>query len=339
MPRPVSNPPNPWSSQHVEWLGPPPVAETVVYEERARSILSRNESPDVPFRWSANAYRGCAHACAYCYARPTHEYLDLGAGTDFETQLTVKTNAAELLAAELARPTWRRETVCLSGNTDPYQPLEASYGLTRRMLAVCLARATPVTVISKGALVRRDVDLLARIHERVGAEVHVSIAFADPRVARALDPGAPTPATRFETIAVLADAGIPTGVAVSPIVPGLNESDVPTILERAAAAGATRAFSTLLRLPGSVEAVFEARLRAAFPDRADHVLSALIDARGGRLHDPRFGERMAGRGERWSIVRQLFEVHARRLGLALGELSAPALPPTPAAASQGELFA
>ncbi|QDU67772.1 Radical SAM superfamily protein [Planctomycetes bacterium Pla86] len=323
----------------MEWLGEPPATTTRVWEERAHSILSSNDSPDVPFRWSANAYRGCAHACAYCYARPTHEFLELGAGTDFESQLVVKTNAAECLALELARLSWRGETVCLSGNTDPYQPLEASYGLTRRMLEVCLARANPVVVISKGALVRRDVDLLRRLHERAGVQVHVSIAFADAEVARAMDPGAPTPARRFETLAILSDAGVPTGVAVSPLIPGLNESDVPTILERAAAAGATRAFSTLLRLPGQVPVIFEERLRAAFPGRADHVLSALRDMRGGELHEARFGRRMSGGGARWELAQQVFELHCRRNGLELGETARPALPAEARRPHQGELFA
>ncbi|MEO0651656.1 MAG: radical SAM protein, partial [Planctomycetota bacterium] len=168
MPRSVANPPNPWAGRHVEWLGPPPAVGAVVYEEQAKSLLSRNESPDVPFRWGVNAYRGCAHACAYCYARPSHEYLDFGAGTDFDSRIVVKTNAPEVLSLELARTSWKREVVCLSGNTDPYQPLEASYGLSRRLLEVFLARRTTVVVITKGALIRRDVDLLARLADQVG---------------------------------------------------------------------------------------------------------------------------------------------------------------------------
>jgi DNA repair photolyase len=312
--------------------------ETRVYEESARSVLSRNDSPDVPFRFGVNAYRGCAHACAYCYARPTHEYLGFGAGTDFDSQLVVKVDAPERLAEELARPSWRREVVCVSGNTDPYQPLEASYGLTRRLLQVLLARRTPVVVITKGALIRRDVDLLAELARRVGAEVHVSLAFADPDLARAMDPGAPSPAVRLETLRVLSEAGVPCGLALSPLIPGLNDAQVPELIERAAAAGARRVFSTLLRLPGNTEGVFTERLRAAFPDRADKVLGALREERGGGLHEGRFGARMEGRGPRWRAVRRLLEIQARRHGLELGELSRPALPGRDDPLRQGELF-
>lgn len=338
MPRERSNPPNPWATAHVEWLGEPPPVETVVVEEEARSLLSKNESPDVPFAWGVNPYRGCAHACAYCYARPTHEYLGYGAGTDFDSRIVVKTNAPELLSLELARPSWRKEVVCLSGNTDPYQPLEAHYGLSRRLLEIFLARRTPVCVITKGALIRRDVDLLAKLAERGDVEVHISLAFLDPAVARAMDPGAPSPAVRFETIRLLSEAGIPTGIACSPIVPGLNDHDIPELLERAAAAGARRAFGTLLRLPGSTAHVFEERLRAAFPGRADKVLSAVRTERGGALHEKRFGARMAGTSARWQATERLFRVTARRLGLEVGETSRPAVPDRPGGNCQGQLF-
>jgi DNA repair photolyase len=337
--RPVSNPPNPWATRHVEWLGEPPAASLRVSEELAKSLVSENDSPDVPFRYSANAYRGCAHACSYCYARPTHEYLGLGAGTDFETEIVVKTNAAEVLAEELGRPSWKREVLCLSGVTDPYQPLEASYGLTRQLLEVCLARSTPVVLLTKGALVRRDIDLLQRLHRRVGVKVHLSIAFARSEVARAMDPGAPTPRTRFETLAALSAAGLPTGISISPLIPGLNESDLPELLDRAAAAGARTVFSTLLRLPGPVAPVFEQRLRAAFPGRAEKVLSGLRQMRGGELYDPRFGKRMQGQGDRWQVLQRLLEVKARQLGLEVGEVQRPALPAVSAAPQQGELFA
>ncbi len=330
MLRRVSNPPNPWATTSVEWLGEPPPAQLQVYVERAKSFLSRNESPDVPFRWGANPYRGCQHACAYCYARPTHEYLDWGAGTDFDTRIVVKENAPELLARELAQPRMRGERIAFSGVTDPYQPLEASYELTRACLAVCLEHGAAVDIVTKGALVRRDAELLARIAIRAdgprrardsgaaqserGARVFVSIPFASDDVARALEPWASSPSARFETLRRLSAAGVPTGVALAPLVPGLSDADVPRILERAREAGATASFLIPLRLPGSVARVFEERLRQALPARADKVLAAQRELRRGRLDDTRFGHRMTGAGPRWQLVRDLYELHRRRLG-------------------------
>ncbi|HZJ70965.1 MAG TPA: PA0069 family radical SAM protein [Planctomycetota bacterium] len=315
MPRLVSNPPNPWSSQHVELLGPAPPAELVVYEERARSIVSENDSPDLGFRFSLNPYRGCLHACAYCYARPTHQYLGFGAGTDFDRRIVVKTNAPELLRRRFLSRSWTGELLVFSGVTDCYQPLEASYELTRRCLAVCLEFGNPVGIITKGALVRRDADLLGELSARAGAKVHVSIPFADDALARAIEPFASSPSARFDTLRRLAAAGVRVGVMVAPIIPGLNDSQVPEILERAAAAGATSAGHVLLRLPAEVLPVFEERLREAVPLRAGKVLSALAELHGGRLNDPRFGSRMRGSGPRWQAIESLFELHCRRLGL------------------------
>lgn len=329
MPRLVSNPPNPWSTTAVEWLGEPPPTALQVFAERGKSLLTKNESPDVPFRWSANPYRGCQHACAYCYARPSHEYLDWGAGTDFDTKIVVKQNAAELLARELARPRLRGERIAFSGVTDCYQPLEASYELTRACLQVCLEHRNGVDIITKGALVRRDAQLLARIAERCGpagsasspagrgARVFASITFANDGPARRLEPWAAAPSVRFETLRRLSEAGVPTGVALAPLIPGLSEPDVPEILERAREAGATSAFLILLRLPGSVATVFEERLRQAFPERADKVMAAQREMHGGRLNDARFGSRMSGSGPRWKIVEDFFELHRRRLGFEL----------------------
>ncbi len=315
MARPISNPPSPWEQRILERCEPAPLARLEVIEERARSALARNESPDVPFRWSLNPYRGCQHACAYCYARPTHQVLGFGAGTDFDKRIVVKTNLPELLARELARPGWRGEPVTLSGVTDPYQPLEASYGLTRRALEVCLARSNPVAIVTKGTLVRRDVDLLARLARRAGARVFVSIPFADPEVARRLEPGAPCPADRFDTLRALADAGVPAGLALAPLVPHLNEAQIPELLERARAAGARFAFLTLLRLPAEVLEVFRERLEEAFPLRARSVFSALAEMRAGRLQESRFGERMRGRGARFQLAQDVFRLHCRRLGI------------------------
>ncbi len=329
--RPISNPPNPWLSTHVEYLDEPPTSELRVYEELARSALSENDSPDVGFRWSVNPYRGCQHACAYCYARPSHQYLGFGAGTDFESRIVVKTNVHERLALELARPAWKRELVAFSGNTDCYQPLEASYALTRRCLEVCLARRTPVGVITKGTLVRRDIDVLAELARGPGASVHVSIPFLEERVGRALEPGAPSPRRRLETLELLSRAGIETGVALSPIVPGLNESDIAGILEAARASGATSAFMTLLRLPAEVLPVFRERLARAFPERVRRVENGLREMKLGAWNRSSFGLRMRGSGPRWEALERLFEIQCRRLGLNRG---APERPME----SQGQLF-
>jgi len=320
MPRPVDNPPNPWLSEHVEWLGPAPPAQLEVFEEEAASILSENDSPDVGFRFSVNPYRGCFHGCAYCYARPTHPYLGFGAGTDFERKIVVKVNAPELLRAAFARRSWRREIVVFSGNTDCYQPLEAAYRLSRGMLEACREAGNPAAVVTKSALVRRDADLLAAIP---GARVFLSVPFADDRTARALEPFAPAPSVRFETMRALARAGVPVGVAVAPIIPGLNESHIPHILRRAAECGATRAFHVLLRLPAEVREVFTSRLKEAFPLRARKVLAALRETRGGALYRSHFGERMRGVGPRWEAFEALFRVWCARLGLDSGGGEAP----------------
>ena len=313
--RRVDNPPNPWSSTAVEWLGEAPPVQLVVHEEEARSILSENDSPDLPFRWSLNPYRGCFHGCAYCYARPTHQWLGLGAGTDFERTLVVKTNAPELLRAQLQKPSWTGETIVFSGVTDCYQPLEASYQLTRRCLQVCAEFRQPVGIITKGALVERDVDVLAQLARHDAVTVFVSVPFADEADARAIEPWAGSPARRLRALASLSAAGVRTGVSVSPLIPGLNDHQVPAILEAARAAGAQHAFHVLLRLPAEVEDVFVQRLREAFPLRADKVLSLLQAMRGGKTNDPRFGARMRGTGPRWQLMVDLFARTAQRLGL------------------------
>lgn len=317
-PRPVSNPPNPWESASLEWLGEPPPARLLVYEDATREILTSNDSPDVGFSWSVNPYRGCQHACAYCYARPTHEYLGFGAGTDFETRIAVKTAAPELLRAAFDRPSWRGETVAFSGVTDPYQPLEASYRLTRGCLEVCLEYRNPAAVVTKAALVERDLDLLAALAREARCRVDVSLPFLDPDRARALEPWAPAPARRLETIRRLARAGVPVGVLVAPVVPGLSDEEVPHLLKAARDAGARSAGWILLRLPGSAKAVFEERLRAAMPERAERVLHRVRETRQGRLYDARFGARQRGEGRTAEAIASLFALTARRLGLEEG---------------------
>lgn len=311
----VANPPNPYVSTHHEWLEPPPPATVEVYEERAGSILSENDSSDVPFRWSANPYRGCQHACAYCYARTTHEYLGFGAGTDFDTKIVVKTNAAELLDRAFSKRSWGGEAVNFSGVTDCYQPLEASYGLTRACLDVCIRHRNPAGVVTKGSLVIRDIDVLAELERVAGASVFVSIPFAERETCRLIEPQAPPPGRRFETIARLAEAGIPVGVFVSPIIPGLNDRDIPEILRRAADAGARTAGYSALHLAGNVAAVFRSRLREVLPLRAEHVESRIRDTRGGALCESRVGHRMTGQGPYWRSIQALFAISAKRLGL------------------------
>ncbi|MDQ6892950.1 MAG: PA0069 family radical SAM protein [Acidobacteriota bacterium] len=314
MVTPVSNPPNPWDSSHAEWLGEPPEARLEVFEERAKSIIAENDSPDVGFRFSINPYRGCFHACSYCYARSSHEYLGFGAGTDFDRKIVVKTNAPELLAQELARKSWKGDCIAFSGNTDCYQPLEAVYTLTRRCLEVCLAFRNPVGLITKGALVRRDVDLLSTLAREADALVHLSICFADDAMSRAIEPNTSPPSQRFETIRILSDAGVRTGVGVAPVIPGLNDDQIAEILRRARAAGATEAFRQPIRLSGSTLPVFRERLEAAFPNRAAKVWNAIQEMRGGKLNETAFGDRMRGLGSRWAAVEALYRTECRRLG-------------------------
>jgi DNA repair photolyase len=313
-PVPISNPPNPWATTEVEYLEAPPDVKLEVFEDHSRSILAKNDSPDVGFTYSVNPYRGCFHACAYCYARPSHEYLSMGAGTDFDRKIVVKLRAAELLRAAFAKRTWRRETVVFSGVTDCYQPLEASYRLTRACLEVCAEVANPIAIITKAPLVERDVEVLQTLAKVARAHVTVSIPIWDVARARAIEPYVATPQRRLRIIETLARAGIEVGVNVAPIIPGLNDEDIPRILSAAREAGATHAGSVLLRLPGSVKAVFEERVRAALPLSADRVLHRIRETRGGQLYDPRFGARGRGEGNYALAIQTLFQTTARRLG-------------------------
>jgi DNA repair photolyase len=317
-PRATENPPNRFHDQVVSYddgEAPPPSQVTVI-DDHARSILSHNDSPDLGFRWSVNPYRGCQHACAYCYARPTHEYLDLGAGTDFDTKIVVKRDAATLLRAAFDKPSWQGELVMFSGVTDCYQPVERELELTRRCLEVCLAYRNPVSVISKSALVERDLELFRALAEQARFGISVSLAFADNATARAIEPWAPSPDRRFKLIETLAASGVPVGVMCAPIIPGVNDSQVVKVLERAAAAGATWAGWVLLRLPGAVKQVFEDRIRGTMPLAADKILHRIRQTRGGdKLYDARFGSRGRGEGAYADTIQQLFTTTVRRLGL------------------------
>jgi len=321
---PVRNPPNPWRKELVSYephdQEAAPRVELTVFQDQTKQILSDNDSPDVGFKFSINPYRGCLHGCAYCYARPSHEYLGFGAGADFERKIVVKLRAAALLREAFEKPSWQGEFILFSGNTDCYQPLEASYGLTRSCLAVCVEYGNPLHVITKSTLVERDADLLAQLAARGSASVTITIPFWDPAVARALEPLVPTPKRRIETVRRLAAQGIPVSVNVAPLTPGLSDRDIVHILEAAHEAGAVSAAMIPLRLPGSVEPVFVERLREALPLSAEKVLARVREMRGGKLNDPRFGKRMQGEGPYIEAVRLLFDQTARRLGLASREM-------------------
>lgn len=326
---PVHNPPNRFASTTLDYDdGEAPVAELEVLEDHTRRILATNDSPDVGFRWSVNPYRGCSHACAYCYARPTHEYLSLGAGTDFERKIVVKRDAPALLREAFDRRSWKGELVVFSGVTDCYQPLEAKLRLTRGCLEVCAEYRNPVGVITKSPIVERDLDVLSDLARNASARVSVSVPFWDPDVAKAMEPVVTTPARRMKIVEALAKAGVPVGVSVSPVVPGLNDEDIADVLQAARDAGASYAFMVMLRLPGAVKDVFEAALRERLPLRADKVLRRLREAHGGKLYDPRWSVRQRGEGVYADAVRLLFEKTAKRLGLTSDELTIGAAPDT-----------
>ncbi len=271
--RPVSNPPNPWSETEVEYLDEVPEARLEVFEDQARSILSRNDPEKVGFEFGLNPYRGCQHACAYCEARRRHPLLGLGAGTDFDTKIVVKPNAPELLRKVFESKSWQGDVIVLSGATDCYQPLEASYRLTRRCLEVCAEYSNPVAIITKGALIERDLDVLLRLKESARVTVSISIPFRNAEVARALEPVVPTPARRIRIIRRLAEAGIDVGISVAPFVLGLSEEGLGELLREGKEAGASRATLSFLRLPTPTDVVFAERIGAVLPLRASVVLT------------------------------------------------------------------
>ena len=266
-------------------------------------------------RWSVNPYRGCIHACAYCYARTSHQYLGFGAGSDFDRKIVVKMNAAERLREAFDRKSWTGDVITLSGNTDCYQPIEACYRLTRACLEVCLAYGNPAHIITKGSLIRRDVALLAELDRRAAVSVSVSVTFANDEMGRLIEPGASDAAARFETIRRLREGGVQVGVNVCPIIPGLNDRDVPEILERARDAGATSAFMSPVRLAAEVAPVFLERIESSLPLQAAKIRSAIAQIRRGKLNESRFGERMVGEGPRWEAIAALFAIQCKKLGL------------------------
>jgi DNA repair photolyase len=288
---------------------------TELYRDSSRTIIATNDSPDVGFEASINPYRGCEHGCVYCYARPTHEYLGLSAGLDFETKLFVKEDAPELLRRELASPRWRPKALSMSGVTDCYQPVERKLGLTRRCLEVLVEFRNPVGIVTKSNLVTRDVDLLGELAAIGASAACLSVTTLDRDLARTLEPRAAQPDLRLAAIEALARAGVPVGVLVAPIIPGLTDHEIPGILSAAASAGATFAGYTIVRLPLAVAPIFEAWLELHAPARKAKVLNRLRDMRGGRLNDPRFGERMRGKGAFAEQIRALFRLGKKRAGI------------------------
>lgn len=310
------NPKNPFHAVHVEREEELPPARLDLRVDHARSVLVENDSPDVPFRWSLNVYRGCSHACAYCYARRTHEYLDLGAGEDFERVILHKPEAPRLLEASFRRPSWVGEPVNAAGVTDCYQPVEAKLGLMRACLEVFARYRNPITILTRSPLVLRDLDLLGELARHGAVRVQISIPVSDEAFRRALEPGTRPVAARLRAVADLAAAGVPVGVSLAPVLPGLTDSSLPGSLAAAREAGAAWAFLGLVRLPGSVADVFESRLRHTLPGRAEAVMDRIRRARGGQLGGGGFGERMHGQDAAWQVVRRQFELERKRLGLA-----------------------
>lgn len=315
----ADNPANRFERLHVErsehLTTEDPAPETELYRDSSRSILAENDSPDLRFRYSLNPYRGCEHGCVYCYARPSHEYLGFSAGLDFETKIMVKENAPDLLRARFLSQRWQPEMVVLSGNTDCYQPCERELRITRRCLEVFRAFLNPVGIITKSALVCRDADLLAPLAEVGAAQVHISLTSLDPGLAGKLEPRASTPTRRLQAIRDLSSAGIPVGVMTAPMIPGLNDHEIPKLLEAAADAGAVSAGWTLLRLAPPLDALFDRWLEQHYPDRRRRVLHRIRECREGNITDPRFGHRMRGQGTYAKQIAALFDSAARIHGL------------------------
>jgi DNA repair photolyase len=346
----AENPPNRFETlayvEEADWLdelGEDPDAEapsrprTLYLRDPSRSALSHNKSPDLGFDVSLNPYRGCEHGCVYCYARPTHEYLGFSAGLDFETRILVKDQIAKLLRKELAARKWRPRLISLSGVTDPYQPVERRVRLTRQCLRVLADFRNPVGIVTKNARVTRDIDILQELASWQAARVLISITTLDSRLHRLMEPRTPSPQQRLKAVQSLADAGVPVGVIVAPIIPGLNDHEIPRILEAAGDSGAQGAAHVVLRLPYGVKDLFEAWLKRHFPDRATKVLNRVRSMRGGQLNDSRFSTRMKGEGFFADEVHSLFEIARRRAKIGqLPELSSKAF--RPPGGNQMDLF-
>ncbi|MFB6355573.1 MAG: PA0069 family radical SAM protein [bacterium] len=289
--------------------------ETTFYRDSSQTVLAENNSPDVPFTYSVNPYRGCEHGCIYCYARPSHEYLGFSAGLDFESKIIVKEDAPELLAEEFEDSSWKPQTICISGNTDPYQPAESHFEITRALLNVCRDYRNPVSMITKNHLITRDLDVLTELAELDLVHVQVSVTTLKREIARVMEPRTSRPGKRLDAIEALAERDVSVGVNAAPIVPGLTDEELPAILEEASDRGATQGSYIVMRLPGPVKKLFVDWVREEFPDRADKILSQIRSVREGQLNESEFGDRMTGKGELGNIIDQMHRNTCNRLGL------------------------
>lgn len=317
----ASNPANRFELIHLErdadWNPEEdPLPRTQFLKDHSSSIITYNDSPDVGFEASINPYRGCEHGCVYCYARPFHEYLGFSSGLDFETKIMVKEDAPELLRRELSSPKWKPQVIALSGVTDPYQPVERRLKLTRRCLEVLAEFRNPVAIVTKNFLVTRDVDLLAELARHQAAAVFISITTLDTELRKVMEPRTSPPAARLATVKALAQAGIPVGALVAPIIPGLTDHEIPTLIAAAVEAGAQFAGHVTLRLPHAVAPLFEQWLTQHFPEKKDKVLNRLRALRGGKLYDAQFGRRMTGEGIFAEQIEKMFTVACRKAGIA-----------------------
>jgi DNA repair photolyase len=314
----ADNPPNRfekiWKSRDPEWTEEDPAPGTEFLRDTSRSIISYNDSPDLGFSASLNPYRGCEHGCIYCYARPTHEYLGMSAGLDFESKILVKMDAPELLRAELASPRWEPQVMMMSGVTDCYQPVERRLQITRRCLEVLAECRNPVGIVTKNQLVARDIDIMQSMARDQVISVTLSVTTLRNELAGTLEPRTSRPAARLEAIYALAKAGIPVGVNVAPIIPGLNDYEIPAILKATYEAGARSANFTMVRLPFAVKSLFESWLERNVPDAKEKILHRIREMRGGKLNDPRFGSRMRGEGLYAKQIARLFTVARRTAG-------------------------
>lgn len=311
----ADNPPPRFEKLHVELDEPEGSRKTEVFVDHTRSIIAKNDSPDIPFALSVNPYRGCEHGCAYCYARPTHEYLGLSAGVDFETRIFAKMEAATLLREALLKLSYKPQEITMSGVTDPYQPVERQLKITRHCLEVLAEFGNPFSIITKNHLITRDIDLLSEMARKSAAAAFISITTLQDELAEKLEPRASRPGFRLAAVRALAEAGIPVGVMMAPMIPGLTDHEIPALLAEARDAGAKFAGFVPLRLPGAVAQVFEDWLERNFPERKEKVLGRVRGMRGGKLNDPRFGDRMKGEGQYVEQIRAMFKLQARKLGL------------------------